>query len=67
MFCGYAFTVIGTGGGVVSKWISKEVKKLNGIKSNLIYKYVQTKEFPITSDSKHDDLSHKKMTFIKEK
>ena len=27
--------MIGTGAGEVSKWLSKEVKKLKGIKSNL--------------------------------
>ena len=55
--------VIGTGEGGVSKRILKEVKKLNGIRSNF-QKYVQTKQCPITGDSKHCDLFHKKMTLI---
>ena len=52
--------MIGTKGGVMSKWISKEVKKLNGIKYNF-YKNVHAKEGPIIGDGKHGDLFHKQL------
>ena len=57
---GYAFIVIGIGEGGASKWILKEINKLNGIRSNLTSTN-KSKECPITSNSKHFYLFHKKM------